>query len=218
MVNCPICKRQFKTAAALAQHKRDSHSAPAQPVRRVPRVARNPNPQSLPAGGFREGELVIGREELLDSPSIKAQVTEYKKAIFVKPSADVLPWLGKLAANFEQIEWHSIKLVWKPAVGTTFNGSVVIGVDWNANTTEATRAKAQAAVPHIDTPIWQKGVMVLPQNRLQSRKTYVLGADSKVDQGPGVVLFTARVSAPDREVFLGDLWLDYKVRLIGPTA
>lgn len=215
MVKCNLCNRQFKTAQALAQHRQASHRAPVPPTRPVPRTQQ---PRRVAAPPNRDGELVIGREELVLSAAVPAGEGELNKAIPIKPEGEVLSWLLKLAANFDQIEWQAIRLVWKPAVGTTFNGSLIVGADWNAEATESTRAKAQACVPHFDTPIWQRGGMVLPKDRLQSRARYVLKAREKVDQSPGVILFAARTSKIAEETFIGDLWMEYRVRLMGPTA
>ncbi|QSL99569.1 MAG: putative capsid protein [Pythion sobemo-like virus] len=213
MVKCNQCNRQFKTQAALNQHRQASHQPSANPPRR-----RAPARRTMPAQSNREGELVIGRQELLLSLEVKKDASESKQVVKLLPTETALTWLNKLAGNFDQIEWLSASLVWKPAVGTTFNGSLIIGVDWNAAANDAKRVVVQATVPHVDTPVWQQARLAMPANRLQSRKAYILKADAAVDSSPGVVLVNAKTNKVADDTFLGDLWLDYRVRLMGPSA
>lgn len=166
----------------------------------------------------RTGELVLARSELLFSVEAEAKTSEFKKATKLLPSGTSLTWLNKLAESFDQIEWLSASLVWKPAVGTTFNGSVICGVDWNAGATDAARTTVQACMPHFDTPIWQQARLSLQAQRLQSRKAYILKAENAVDQAPGVILVNVKFDEKTTKQFLGDLWLDYRVRLMGPSA
>lgn len=213
MVKCNQCNRQFKTQAALNQHRQASHQPSSNPSRK-----RAPARRAGPAPSNREGELVIGRQELLHSLEVLKGTSETAKAIKLLPSTTALTWLNKLAGNFDQIEWLSAALVWKPAVGTTFNGSLIIGVDWNAGATDAKRVTVQATVPHVDTPVWQQARLSMPANRLQSRKAYILKDADAVNCSPGVVLVNAKTNKVTDDTFLGDLWLDYRVRLMGPSA
>lgn len=212
MVKCTQCNRQFKTQAALNQHRLASHSQPSNQPRRVAQARRQ-----QPANPLREGELVIARSELLLALEVAQDATETASAHLILPSNSRLTWLNKLAASFDQIIWLSAAIVWKPAVGTTFNGSLIVGVDWNADANGTTRTTVQACVPHMDTPVWSKARMTIPTARLQSRRSYILKAAQNVDKAPGVILVNARTTkgAP---TFLGDLWMEYKVRLMGPSA
>nr|QHA33885.1 putative coat protein [Atrato Sobemo-like virus 3] len=201
----------------MTQHKNASHQQ-ARPATRPAPNPRRRQPARIAPQGAREGELVLARSELLCTITLEKMKTEAMAAIKLLPTAEALSWLNALSGHFDQIEWLAVKLLWKPCVGTTFNGSVLFGVDWNAGAVSAVRNKVQACVPHMDTPLWQQGSMLLPAARLQSRRFYVPAATEAVDQAPCVILYNVRATAQTADTVVGDVWIEYRVRLMGPTA
>lgn len=213
-MKCNLCQRQFKTAQALSQHKAALHRQPSRPTRvAAPAPRRMAVPRQMP-----EGELVISRTELLTTITIakdKSDVAWYHSLL---PDTKVLVWLAGLTKAFDQIVWERAEVMWKPCVGTTFNGSIILGVDWNAAATDASRTKAAACSPSLDTPLWRPANIVLPPSRLQSRKAYILSAVEDVDKSPCVILANVKSTTQSADTCVGDVWLKYTVRLIGPSA
>nr|WQM60694.1 MAG: VP3 protein [Solemoviridae sp. 1] len=197
---------------------------------------RNPAASSIPAGfavggasprrrrgrggnglnNSSEGAITLARSELLSSVEY-ATAGVYAKAVVLEPTDNFMPWLYVLYKGFDQMQWHSCSIVYKPAVGTTFAGSLVVGVDWNAEATKTDRNVVQACTPVMEAAAWQPLQMTLPSSRLQSRRFYIRSAEKATDRAPGVLLINLKTSE-SRATFVGDIWIHYKVTLYGPSA
>lgn len=228
MKSCPQCQRKLASQAGLKQHMAAVHQGGQQRAKRgngrvnggnnIPAGYSTNVPRSTSLGGSQQGVIIVSRTELAVSIDVAAAAGEASKAIKLAPSRNCLPWLSRLAGSFDEIIWHSARVFYKPAVGTNFAGSLVIGMDWNAKATDASREKAQSCSPAMESAAWQPISMVLPSNRLQSRKFYNLSADDAIDQAPGAILYNLKCDTSDKQRFVGDIWIDYKVSLLGPSA
>lgn len=168
-----------------------------------------------------EGEIVFSREELIRTltlPVGKATVTDY---------IDIIPvnfrFLKSIGAVFERIQWLSLQVYWKPAVGTTYGGLVTYGVDWDfQGGTSLTRAQISCYTPTVSHALWQdaqRTPMVLPPARLKGRNWYTPDSGDDVDKGPGRILIAADgQSSTVGSVPLGEIWACYKVKFSGTRS
>lgn len=161
------------------------------------------------------GEVTLSRTELLTSVDIPTNKSEIANFVDLYPTKDTMSWLAKVGAAFDRIVWLRAKVIWKPCVGTTANGSIVFGVDWNSSTGKAPeRPNVQALTPVCENAVWQAAVVTLPQDRLMSRKNYMLNTTTKQDRQPGTFLYHAKGAAGS----IGDFWIEYTVKLSGTQS
>lgn len=162
-----------------------------------------------------DGSMTVSREELL--VAVTGNGTEVSGSIDLKP--DSFSWLKNVANSFERITWHQCQIYWKPAVGTSVNGLVVYGVDWNSKTPATlTRAIIQAMTPVCDHPLWQDNrgrPLILPVSKLMTRKEYSLQSDVKPDSQPAILSY--HVASSDK-MFLGEIWIKYRVTMFGTRS
>lgn len=223
MKTCTICRKKLASKAGLKQHMDSVHSQGRASVRKqqsVPAAMAGPSVGAMRSMGssLGDGTITLQRSEILCSIEVPVNGTSFADHVKLLPSAAVLPWLHKIASSFDQIVWHQARVYYKPAVGTTFSGSLVIGVDWNPAATVTTRSTVQACSPVMEAAAWQPMQMVLPAARLQSRKYYFLTATAAQDAAPAALLFNLKCSTVKEQTFLGDIWLDYRISLLSPSA
>lgn len=223
MKSCPLCQRKFKTKLGLEQHRASVHNAQRSgPPQRVAAALSQPvRPRGSNVSSQQQGMVVVSRSEMLSTLSSTQAVGTAFGQIDLFPTSSSMSWLAKLVVAFERIEWLSATLVYKPFVGTTTNGSICFGVDWNSSVSlsaDNARAKVQASTPVFEAPIWQTGKLPLPSSMLMSRRFYTLSSSTeKPDHQPGIVIWSM-TNSPGNSEILGELWVDYRVRLSGTSA
>lgn len=166
-----------------------------------------------------ENSTRVSRRELALTVSMAADGT-YGKALSLNPSSACMPWLAGLLKSFEQLVWHRMNITWVPQVGATTAGSVAIGVDWASklSDTDATRAKVAALTPVLDVPLWQRGSLTVPPQRLQSRRFYTTDTSDPYDSCPGSLLVNVTTNADLKSKPVGEIWIDYSVSLYGTKS
>lgn len=157
-----------------------------------------------------DGSIRISRGEFLDVVTVQ---------LVKKLTPDSFPWLSALAKAFDRITWHSCTIQYKPAVGTTTNGIVTYGVDWDSDQGRLLDLKmAQALTPLQTHPVWQCSELRLPPPKLQTRKEYKLRAGTDktddFDLAPGDLL----VWVEGNQGLVGQIWVQYDVTLFGTTV
>lgn len=157
-----------------------------------------------------EGQVRVSRTELLVELNGSTS-----KAIDM--SLGNFTWLKMLATAFDRVTWHSAELMWKPAVGTTTDGLVAYGVDWNSSPkSNWVRKDILALTPIADHPVWQTTEcepLVLPSQKLMSRKEYFIQSSNKTETQPGTILIAC--TGTDQAKVHGELWIRYDVSLFG---
>lgn len=170
-----------------------------------------------PSGrGTNSGEVLVQRTELLSAVTVSSTVTS--GFINLVPSATVLSWLQKVFVAFERIEWVSATLLYKPFVSASTSGSIAVGFDWDStvsNASSVSRASVQASTPVYESPVWQNGRVVLPRKMLMTRRYYSKVGSESIDLQPCQIIWAV---AGASAATLGELWLEYKVKLSGTSA
>lgn len=134
-------------------------------------------------------------------------------------SKENFPWLAGLAASWDRIQWHRLSLSWRSSVGTTSDGSVAYGPDFNSppSGTKITRKDVVSLQPCHDHPVWQSTdsrKLAIPVGMLRSRNQFVMGASDLNDATPCSVVIYVQGAAATKVV--GELWIDYDVTFSGP--
>lgn len=163
-----------------------------------------------------EGHMRVSRDELCASVTT-GNAGDLADKYDLNPV--VFSWLKGIAASWDRVVWHSVQLSWRPAVGTTTDGIICYGFDWDPST--ASKPKTRAAVvsltPVKDHAIWQatdKSPLVVRGGQLQSRRFYMLRSADLGDRMPAAVLLY--VSGAPASKMVGELWIRYDVTFSGP--
>lgn len=163
------------------------------------------------------GEIVLRRKELIVAVSAPKAASDTMIAVKLRPSE--MTWLKTVAKAFEKYQWMGVKVFWKPAVGTTVGGLVSLGMRWEETATPPSkRTEIVALTPNRTHAVWEDGEskpLVIPADKLQTRKWYIQGADGS-DGSPGQV--EIGVSTSEVNKLLGEVWVEYSIRMAGTKA
>lgn len=177
-----------------------------------------------------QGSIVVSRKELIKTVTLEASASDVGGNIILAPSS--FTWLAGLAKSFEDYQWQSLRIWWRPAVGTSTSGMIAYGVDWNFSSAgnktckllhveSPKRNQVVALTPSADHAIWQDTTsrsLVLPANLMRTRRWFVLGTE-KADLAPGQLAYAATSDAAGAGgKFLGEIWASYSVRLFGTNT
>jgi hypothetical protein len=164
------------------------------------------------------GSLVLDNSELMFS--VDADVTTKVNGASFVPGASGLPLLDGVAKSFDRYILRRFEVFYYPSCGTTRDGAVVIGIDWDPAAKDDTLRVVQVLQPRIRTPVWEEGTMVLPPNRLMSRKFLLTapGAGKATDPDYSAFLVRCAVTASDKKGAVGEVWVRYCVELSSPTT
>lgn len=205
---------EVRITAAPARRRR-RRKAPVQTVPNPPqpRARRRRNRRAGPNRNLVDGEMRLSKSEILAS-LVAGPDGQVKGNVKIVPSSIAL--LNSVYTAFERLKWLSIRIYWKPAVGTTEGGLVTYGIDWDFQQNDPKdRAKVAAYTPSHTNAIWCDSTsqpMVLPSSRIQARLWYTPLSGDDVDKGPGALVYFAQGPANKS---LGEFWIDYVVVLSG---
>lgn len=195
--------------AKLMATKPISNPAPKPKPRRRPRKE-----QITQALG--EGSCVMMRHELAATVKVAAAAIEAHGSFSINPTS--FPYLKMLSLAFERSKWHSVKIVWRPAVSVTTAGMISYGINWDFAEAATTRERISAYTPSAAHALWVDGVnkpLVLPQGKLQSRAWYNHLSKTSIDAGPAELVYAVTAPKNAAEVIVGEFWITYKITLQG---
>lgn len=158
----------------------------------------------------KSGGIRINRTDLF--VTLKQNDNSFR---YVRPSS--FTWLSNLSKFFDRWKIYSCSFEYRPSVGTTTDGKVMMGINYVSDGgNKVSKDTIAALTPFLDTPVWQSAKLVFPQNRLMVQKEYQI--DSSPSNGnwefPGALEWS--VGGPTggtKEV--GDIWVTYDVELFG---
>lgn len=171
----------------------------------------------------REGEVTLSKREMMCDIAVKKDAGQASivKYLYPDTSADQMPWLSKLAKNFDRFKFHKIHIFYKPAVSAMTAGRVSVGVDWNQSIGTATAEAVTNCSPSMQFPVWEDTEgrpIVLPKNRLQSVQWYRVGSGTGTDKGPGNLVAYVATTTVTADTTIGSLWIDYTITLQGTNS
>lgn len=169
------------------------------------------------SGASTAGMITLSRREFLTTVSMST-TKETVISVPLIPTTAVLPYLYRLYQIYDRVQWESLTIYYRPSVGTTTNGVVSYGIDWNSENSMSSRSQVLSLSPVADHAVWQtteNNPIRTPKDLLQSRKWFTTqdaGDKSKFDLGPGSVIWATSTGST---ASVGELWVEYKVRLVG---
>lgn len=210
------------TAAARRRRRRRrargrQNAAPAPPVGQ-PGMPSTTNPRNRATRVVgNEGHMRIARDELCATLTAGADGSA-SFTVQLNPLDGAFGWLSGVAKSWERVVWHSVHISWRPAVGTTADGLIAYGFNWDPENASGAPKRAEVAQlsPVKDHPIWQatdRQPLVAPRAQLRGRNFYVMAAKDRSDSTPAALQIAAS-GAPSK--LLGEVWCRYDLTLQGP--
>lgn len=214
--------------------------------KRRPRARRGNTSRGVPAGasslptpvaagpGFRRrrgrmgmgtsigngGRIVLQRDELLLQVVTTANKNESVFSKPLTPSSGLMPFLFQISSCYQRIRWLKCHVTWRPGVGTSTNGIITYGFQFNDGAAPSSRADVTNLTPVNDHAVWQSGSstpLVVPSDMLMSRKWYVLNSTSADAYDKALGSFCCGVSHDSKATTstLGEFWVSYSVEMEG---
>lgn len=198
----PKPKRRRRKRRRAARSRRGGAQNPPQPA---PRRIR---PANVLSGTVNSaGEMRIRRTDYLKDVTGAADKQIFSSVLF----AGAIPWLKRIADVYAKSIWHSCKLIYKPAVGTTVDGQVVIGIDFDSKTSAKAPGDVYSLSPLVTTPVWCGAEIQIPARQLMSRREYLHHSVTTGDAGPGHLV----IQLPKVAKTYGTLWIQYDIEFRG---
>jgi hypothetical protein len=164
--------------------------------------------------------MTLSHEELFLS-GVQNTADTVSAGVFA-PGISGMPILDSISKSFDRYELLTLKLFWRPSCGTVQPGAVIMGVDYDPEEkATSSLAKVQALFPRYRGAVWTEGTLVVPSNRLMSRKFLLVGnaAGAKTNADYAALQVILGITKGDKNgVTLGEIWCQYTVRLHSPTA
>lgn len=139
-------------------------------------------------------------------------------------TADNAPRFLKLQAkNWGRFTVKDITLHYRPDVGTSQDGAICLGVDWNAdNAAPKTVKDTYILSPNRRTTLWQPFDIHLPKDLLNSRKFYPVSSQNDKTEAFDHVPFVAYVGVRHKEntaaaYSIGELWISWAIEFHDPV-
>lgn len=166
------------------------------------------------------GTVIVRYKELL-APVMKG-TTQF---IFT-PGSSGLPHLDARGRMYEMYRLRGpVRVQYRAAVGTTTNGEVLIGVDYDAKDAVLTYQGTAALSPKSMTPVWKDSVLVVPHNRAMKQKWLVTATDITPNTTGGTpfnyredaIAFGLNITSTG-ESATGSVWIEYNVEFASPRV
>lgn len=166
-----------------------------------------------PGRGFRvmrdsNGTLRVKYRELLTSVSVNStQIYEFL------PGATGMPHLDARAGLYEMYKIIGVRFIYKPAVGTSTNGEVLLGVDFDSRDIVQTYLGTAALQPKSTGPVWRAFGLRVPPERAMKQK-WLLTSNLQ-DDAPARGAFTLQVTNT-ANLEPGTIWCEYHLLFASP--
>lgn len=132
------------------------------------------------------------------------------------PGSSSITFLDNNAKIYDRYIVRSVTIHYKSNVGTTKNGYIVFGIDWDIATPPTTVGHVSQMQPNMRTPIWKDASFTLPAQLLMSRRYLktVTATSQDFDTDAFRVYYWIAADAG----VIGTMWVTYDVELQGPRA
>lgn len=141
------------------------------------------------------------------------------------PGSSGLAHLDARGAMYEMYRLRGpVKIQYKAAVGTTTNGEVLMGVDFDAKDYVNTYQGTAALSPKAMAPVWRDATLTVPQARAMKQKWLVTATDistagttTPANFRNDAVAFAYQVTSTGSGA-TGSLWVEYNVEFASPKV
>lgn len=165
------------------------------------------------------GTVIVRYRELL------AAVDQGTTRFLFVPGSSGLAHLDARGAMYEMYRLRGpVKIQYKAAVGTTTNGEILMGVDYDAKDYVNTYQGTAALSPKAMAPVWRDATLTVPQGRAMKQKWLVTATDMNT-AGTGTpanyrsdaIAFAYQVTSTGT-ASTGSIWVEYNVEFASPKV
>jgi hypothetical protein len=173
------------------------------------------------------GDITIEYEELMGVVQVLASgqalgFTGATTAASVKqfwPGSSGMSRLDLLGSAWEQYKLHAAEVIYRSSVGTSTNGALIMGIDYDPRDAPTTLAGANVLTPRVRTTVWQSAaVRVDPSRAMKAKWHYCDGpgdpSNETLAAAFGVVV--SGNSSATAGTIMGEVWVRYKSTFTGP--
>lgn len=174
------------------------------------------------SGSTIDGEINISRAELIATIKLDANKSTASGYLQLNPSS--FSFLKSVGKAFNRSRWSSLKVYYKPAVGTTWGGLVSMGFMLDSDqSVDVTRTNVVAMTPSCTNAAWmdtEPRPLVLKGSQLRTRDWYFHNdADLKnIDKGPGTLYWALDGTNATAAMTVGEVWLHYSITMQGTES
>lgn len=188
--------------------------------RRTPTSVPNSRRRSRRQTRLPPGTVIVRYKELL------GPVTQGTKQYLFVPGSSGLPHLDARGRMYEMYRLRGpVKVQYRAAVGTTANGEVLIGVDYDAKDAVLSYQGTAALSPKSMTPVWKDSVLSVPHNRAMKQRWLVTATNLTPSTTGGApsnyrddaIAFGLNVTSTGTAA-TGSVWVEYNVEFASPRV
>lgn len=128
------------------------------------------------------------------------------------PMGSGLAHLDTLAKIYERYVVTAATVHYRPSVGTTKDGALTLGAEWDAAHAPNSLKAINVCQPNKQCAVWQACDMRLPRERLMQQKFLKCTGVKSYDS----TAFTVVAGSQAQALMPGTIWLTYTVRFEGP--
>lgn len=172
-------------------------------------------------GYLPSGEVVITHREFVQD--LFGSVAFFAGSSAINPGRnDLFPWLSSIANNYESYRFERLAIHYETACATSTVGTVAIAVDFDpSDPAPVTKQQVLSWQGAVRCAPWERDIVYRadPMN-LNKRKTYFVralavpaGADRSLYDTGNLIVTTSGMANSNG---IGELWVDYTVRLMTP--
>lgn len=129
------------------------------------------------------------------------------------PGATGMPHLDARAGLYEMYKIIGVRFIYKAAVGTTVNGEVLLGVDFDSRDIVPSYQGTAALQPKATGPVWRDFGLRVPPGRAMKQR-WLLTSNLQ-DDAPAQGAFTLQVTNTST-VVPGTIWCEYYLEFVSP--
>jgi hypothetical protein len=182
-------------------------------VQRALAVNNQPSPGGLGFSQIRSqgntGNVIVSQEEIW-IPNIKNGVV---RRIF-NPGSSGLTRLDQFSTLYEEYKVVNCLVRYITGVGTTRDGRIIIGCDFEPGDAVSSYADVSIEEPHCRSAVWENMNMVVPVDKIMKGKTWLACRTSE----PSEQGFALDVAVDgDADITYGEVWVRWTVEFSSPT-
>jgi hypothetical protein len=208
-------KNKRKAKGAVERKVERKTSAPVSKQRNI--VATKP----VLAGG-RGGSIVVRHREWLQPITSVQTFTGAGRYIIQPGLSDNFPWLGQIAANFENYRFRKCRYVYRNRVATSASFSIYLGVQYDVNDPEFKSIEdIMNYTGSREEVCWRDFTFDVHANKGRLSRQYMVRTDT-LPSGLDPTLYDTSlfticgVGSGTAGTYLGDLLVEYEVELRNP--
>lgn len=182
---------------------------------------RRSSPPSMTQSTSRPGSIRVRHREYIQD--VNGSVAFTATTLPVQPGmATGFPWLSTLAQNFESYRFHALKYVYETQKSASTNGTVLLGVDFDAtDSAPTTKQQLMSYEGAVRSGVWQECHYVAKPSSLHKfgpekfNRFAALAANQDIKTYDAGNLFVATQGCADATA-IGELYVEYDVELHTP--